>query len=280
VDLGRATQLEGTAGRYRADLPEAWSGPFALYGGLLAALALRAAARASDLERPASCAVHYLAPVQPGPAELEVASLSRTRRLESLRVGLTQNGVTALAALVLLGSAGEGFEHDRVPLPAAPPPEALQDRALRWRADGRSELRVWSALEGRFSEERPLSGSGPVRDHVDSWWRTARPEGVPDAIGDALRALAVLDGAFHDALFAAQGGSGDFGAYPYRMPSADLLVHFHRAAPDSEWLFCRARSELAEAGIVSGDARLWSREGRLLASGRGLIACRPRGRKQ
>jgi len=276
VDLGRATQLEGENGHYRAELPDAWSGPFALYGGLLAAVALRAAAAASALPRPASCAIHYLAPVQPGHAELEVASLSRTRRLESLRVTLTQSGVTSLAALVLLGSAGEGLAHDQVPLPAAPPPEELQDRALRWRADGRSEPRVWSALEARFAEERPLSGRGPVRDHVDSWWRTAPPAGVPGAIGDGLRALAVLDGVFHDALFAAQGGSRDFAGYPFRMPSADLLVHFHRAAPESEWLFCRSRSEVAEAGFVSGDARLWSRAGRLLASGRSLIACRPR----
>jgi hypothetical protein len=135
---------------------------------------------------------------------------------------------------------------------------------------------VWGVLETRFAEDRPLEGSAPVREHVDSWWRTPRPSGVSAALGDALRAVAVLDGAFHDPVFAAQGGPSDFGAYAFRMPSADLLVHFHRAEPDCEWLFCRARSDVAEAGLISGAARVWSRSGRLLASGRGLIACRPR----
>jgi acyl-CoA thioesterase len=276
VDLGRATRLDGANGRYRVDLPEAWAGPFAMYGGVLAAAALRAASEASALERPASCAIHYLAPVQPGRVELEVASLARTRRMESLRVSLTQGGQTALVALVLLFGIGDGFTHDLAPLPDAPPPEHLRDRAARWSADGRSLPRVWSVLETRFVEERPLRGPGPVSEHVDTWWRTPRPSGVPDALADALRAVAILDGAFHDPLFAAQGGSCDFADYPFRMPSADLLVHFHRAAPHSDWLFCRSRSELAEAGLVSGDARIWSRDGALLASGRGLIACKPR----
>jgi acyl-CoA thioesterase len=276
VDLGRATQLEGSRGRYRADLTDVWAGPFALFGGFLAALALRAAAAESELDRPASCAVHYLVPVLPGPVELEVASLARTGRMESLRVALNQKGKTALGALVLLSAPGEGLVHDLAPLPAVLPPEACSDRAERWRADGRELPRVWGVLETRFTEDRPLAGPGLVREHVDSWWRTPRPTGVPAALADALRALAVLDGAFHDPLFAAQGGPASYSAYPFRLPSADLLAHFHRAAPHSEWLFCRARSEIAEAGLISGDARIWSHDGKLLASGRGLIACRPR----
>lgn len=276
MDIGRATRLDGSRGRYRADLPDAWAGPFALFGGFLAGVALRAAAAESAFDRPASLALHFLVPVQPGSVELEVVSLSRSGRMESLRVALMQGGRTALAALALLCTEGEGFAHDLAPMPAAAPPEALNDRAGRWRAAGRALPRVWGVLETRFAEDRPLEGPGPVREHVDSWWRTPHPTGVSAALGDALRALAVLDGAFHDPLFAAQGGPSDFGAYAFRMPSADLLVHFHRAEPDSEWLFCRARSDIAEAGLVSGDARVWSRGGRLLASGRGLIACRPR----
>jgi acyl-CoA thioesterase len=276
MDLGTATRLEGSEGRYRAELPEAWSGPYALYGGVLAAAALRAAAQASGLDRPASCAVHYLAPVAPGAVEISVTAWSRTRRTASVQVALTQEGRTALVALVLLCTEAEGLTHDLEPVPPAPPPEQLLDRAVRWREAGRAEPRVWSVLETRFVEERPLAGPGPRRAHVDAWWRTARPTGVSAVLGDALRAAAILDGAFHDPLFAAQGGSRDFAAYPYRLPSADLLVHFHRASPDSEWLFSRARSTSAEAGLVSGDALLWSRAGRLLASGRGLIACRSR----
>ena len=44
ANLEVETRLSGGEGRYRATLSPAWMGPFGLYGGALAALALRAAA--------------------------------------------------------------------------------------------------------------------------------------------------------------------------------------------------------------------------------------------
>jgi len=52
-------------------------------------------------------------------------------------------------------------------------------------------------------------------------------------------------------------------------------VHFHRAAPASEWLLVDAVSPIAEGGLISGHSRIWSTQGRLLASGSGQLFCRP-----
>ncbi|MCI0838402.1 MAG: thioesterase family protein, partial [Chloroflexi bacterium] len=42
---------------------------------------------------------------------------------------------------------------------------------------------------------------------------------------------------------------------------------FHRPAPDSEWLLCDYESPIAHAGLVGSQGRIWSEDGRLIASG-------------
>ncbi|NRA07687.1 MAG: thioesterase family protein [Myxococcales bacterium] len=78
---------------------------------------------------------------------------------------------------------------------------------------------------------------------------------------------AIADGAFHDPLYRLIGG--DPQDYEYSTPTVELSVHFHRAAPGSEWLFCRARCDQAAAGLVTSSARIprgdrkrvqWARE--------------------
>lgn len=61
----------------------------------------------------------------------------------------------------------------------------------------------------------------------------------------------------------------------YIAPNIDLAVHFHRAAPASEWLLCEARSPVGTGGLVSGQARVWSSDGQLLATGTSHLFCRP-----
>lgn len=54
----------------------------------------------------------------------------------------------------------------------------------------------------------------------------------------------------------------------YIAPSLDLSVWFHDApGPESEWLLLDVRADTAKAGLIYGDARVWTQDGRLVATG-------------
>ena len=67
----------------------------------------------------------------------------------------------------------------------------------------------------------------------------------------------------------------------------DPNVHFHLKASDepdgSPWLFADAYAETAQRGFLSGSVSVWTRSGKLLASGRSLSVLRrvgePRSRR-
>ncbi len=57
------------------------------------------------------------------------------------------------------------------------------------------------------------------------------------------------------------------GAFPFVAPSMDLAVRFHHALPDSEWLLSSTEVPVGVDGVIGGYAAVWSREGKLLATG-------------
>jgi acyl-CoA thioesterase len=59
-------------------------------------------------------------------------------------------------------------------------------------------------------------------------------------------------------------------------PNLDVTAWFHAAAPESEWLFSEHESRLAAGGLMGTSGRVWSRDGRLLASGGAQLFCVPR----
>jgi acyl-CoA thioesterase len=56
------------------------------------------------------------------------------------------------------------------------------------------------------------------------------------------------------------------GPFPYVAPSMDLMMSFHGAGADSDWLLIDARSPLSRHALVAGKASIWSADGRLLGS--------------
>jgi len=51
--------------------------------------------------------------------------------------------------------------------------------------------------------------------------------------------------------------------------------HFHAAAPSEEWLRCDAAAPVGRDGLLGCNGRLWSPDGRLVASGTSTLFCRP-----
>ena len=57
-------------------------------------------------------------------------------------------------------------------------------------------------------------------------------------------------------------------------PSLDLYVAFHDPQPQAEWLLSDGYAPVAVSGLMGWNGRLWSPDGRLVASGGGQLLCR------
>lgn len=260
------TQVERVeAGRWRASLSPDWAvwGP---NGGYVAAIALRAALGESRLARPASFACHFLAVGEFAPVEVRVASLGGSKRAESLRAEVVQNGKPLLAASVWTVDEGlSGYEHDFAKAPEVAKPAALRgyqelagDEYAEW-------YPIWRSIEGR-----PLAWREAPGEPIWRTWLRFTDTPIPDAAADALRQLFWLDFPGWNATIAAHAWP-----FPYLTPNLDLTVQFHAFAPDVEWILADGAVPLAKEGMVGCTSRLWTEDGRLLATGTSKHLCRP-----
>lgn len=250
--------------RGRAVLSPEWAvwGP---NGGYLASIGLRAAMARSRLPRPASFHGHFLAVGEFGPVEARIERLGGGKRAESLRVDLIQGERRLLAASVWMVDDGlHGYEHDVGAAPDVPGPGAL--RPYHELADNYDEwFPIWRSMEGR-----PLRWSDGPGDPVSRTWLRFTDTRIPDRAADALRQLFWLDFPGWNATIAAHG-------WPHRyiMPNLDLTVQFHRFAPRDDWMLADGYVPLANDGVVGCVSRIWSEDGRLLATGTSKHICRP-----
>jgi len=271
-DFGVDTAVEGADGRYTAELSADWEiwGP---NGGYVAAIALRAAGAATALRRPASFSGHFLSVARFAPVDIEVVTLRAAKRAASLRVSMTQQGSAVFEALVwAVDDELAGLVHEDAVMPPAPAPETLRsvDELVPEAARGQRH-RFWENLEARRPgtwvpwEERT---AGPPR-----WleWYRFRPRATfDDPYLDAARSLLLIDTLTWPA--ACQPYVPESG---YVAPSLDVTAQFHGAVPAAEWLLCEAQAPVARHGLIGGQARIWSPDGTLLASGGGQLLCRP-----
>ena len=252
------------AGRYAAALSPNWAvwGP---NGGYVAAIALRAALAEGRLPRPASFHAHFLAVGEFAPVELRVASLGGSKRAESLRVDLFQGERQLLAASVWLVDEGlTGYAHDFAAAPAVAKPAALRGYQ-ELASDYGDWYPIWRSIEGR-----PLAWNQPVGAPEWRTWLRFTETPFPDAASDALRHLFWLDFPGWNATTAAH-------PWPFRWltPNLDLTVQFHGFAPGEEWLLADGVVPLARDGLLGCTSRLWTEDGRLLATGTSKHVCRP-----
>jgi acyl-CoA thioesterase len=248
----------------RAELSPSWAvwGPS---GGYVAAIALRAAMARSRLPRPASFHCHFLAIGEFAPVALHVRSLGGGKRAESLRVEIVQDERTLLSASVWMVDEGlGGYEHDFGQAPSIPGPAEL--RPFRELADNYDEwYPIWRSMEGR-----PLRWGEPPGEPVSRTWLRFNETPIPDRQADAVRQLFWLDFPGWNATISAHPWP-----FPFLTPNLDLMVQFQRFAPEADWMLADGNVLLASDGLVGCVSRLWSEDGRLLATGASKHVCRP-----
>lgn len=116
-------------------------------------------------------------------------------------------------------------------------------------------------------ETRPVGFTGPPNPeplgHVlRQWTRYLDWEATDDPFLDACRAVVLIDALVWPAHWRGCAVDPDYVA-----PSLDLTVWFHAAATDADWLLADAHADTAGGGLIHGGVRIWTGDGRLIASG-------------
>ncbi|TMQ90437.1 thioesterase family protein, partial [Actinomadura soli] len=128
-DLAIDTAVKGDNGRYVAELVPDWSawGPV---GGFVAAILARAALAHGSLPRVASLSCHFLSVGQFAPVDVEVTTLRRSKRAESVRCSMHQDGTAIAEGLIWLTDDHlDGLRHDAATMPDVPAPDELRSFA-------------------------------------------------------------------------------------------------------------------------------------------------------
>lgn len=268
-DLEVDTRVHGGDGRYEGALSADWEiwGP---NGGYVAAVLQRAAGAHSDLPRPASTVVTFLAVGRFEPVVLTTRTLRRTRRAECVGVSMAQGDRVVAEAIAWYVADGlPGFEHDEVAMPEVPPIDELPSMAevLAERGEVLPHLRFFDNLSRHPPTWEPSwPPPGPLPPTVESWLRFLPTATFEDPSVDAGRLLIVLDTFGWPATHRRHAHGWSEEAPPWVAPSLDLHVRFHRSASHSPALFVQTHAPLATEGLVSTEGRVWTEDGALAAS--------------
>ncbi|MEY2472644.1 MAG: acyl-CoA thioesterase [Actinomycetota bacterium] len=277
--LGEDTAVEPVDehGRFRHTLKQDWRiwGP---NGGYFASVALRAAGECTPLPRPASLSCLFLgmASYDDPVVDIEVVSLRRSKRSDALRVSITQGGRQMLEAHVWAIDDGmSGLEHDVTQMPDVPGPDELKTFEELQPSEGPNHF--WSNFVGKPIDWIPPEAwppAPPVEPRALQWMKYHPVALYPDdAWIDACRAVILLDTYQWPAAHRAHLHRGP-DEPAFIGPNMDQCIHFHRAAPTSEWLLIDAQGPMAEGGLMACESKVWSEDRKLVASASSNLMCR------
>ena len=282
-DLGLATNLtlidrdvEHGRSTYSAELSRDWEiwGPM---GGYVAAFALRAAGAHCGSPRPASLVGHFLGVANfEEPLTITCTSLRVARTAHSVRAVITQSGTPIFDAMVWGTNDGLiGLEHHAAPMPEFDHWSQCPTVQERLAAQGES-YESWFPFWLNFIQRPAIwradwNDREPHEEPPDwhNWLQFAPTASFTDPWIDACRLLILVDVGSWPATQSYHNSAAVIA------PSIDLACHFHCIDPNAEWLFIHANAPVASAGLVESHQRVWSDDGRLLASGISQLLCRP-----
>lgn len=243
------------------NLPVEW-GIWGPNGGFMAALCLRAAAgRVAAGQRPVTLSVQYIGRPAFGEVDLRVDTI-KPGSTACHNIALSQAGVLLLQAQLWTTSRSNGPDIADAAMPDLPGPEGLESLRDFKARRGEAEHPFWRNLEAR-----PINFAGPPapdpQGHVlQQWTRFEGWHATDDVFLDAGRAALLIDTLIWPAHWRGRAASPDYSA-----PSLDLTVWFHQAAGAADWLLADVHADTARQGLIHGAARVWSDDGRLIASG-------------
>ena len=273
-DLGQDTAVEHVdQGRFRAKLSAEWEiwGPM---GGYLASTALRAVAATTPFARPASFFCHYLGVAAFDTVDITVTELRGARTAAAHRVEVSQDGRRILEGTAWSIGDVMGLEHDLAEAPRLPGPDELKsipELLAGAGVEGKPPFPFWNNLDSKPIDFRvDWPPPAPLPPVWQEWCRFKPTATFADPWVDACRSVVLID----VQSWPAASRQHVTGPPEFYAPSLDLYVAFHDPQPHSEWLLCDGYAPVARHGLMGWTGRLWSVEGRMVASGGGQLLCR------
>jgi acyl-CoA thioesterase-2 len=249
-----------------------------VFGGQVAAQALVAACRTVPEGRlPHSLHAYFLRPGDPGaPIVYTVDRIRDGRSFTTRRVVAVQHGQPIFHLSASCQTWEEGLEHQE-PMPDAPDPETLptaeelmprhahlfDDPSVPERL-----LAARAAVDLRYAGDPPFASAGtprPPRSQV--WFRTnGKLDGpLDDPTLHICLTTYVSDMTLLDSVLLAHGRGG-WAVGDVVGASLDHAMWFHRPFRADDWLLYDQESPTAQGGRGLAHGRLFTRDGRLVAS--------------
>jgi acyl-CoA thioesterase len=246
------------AGRYHADIPEGWRVLY-VFGGVSMYTALRAMQEA--LDRPdlplITANAIFLAPVPPGPVEIDVDVLRDGRNASQVAADVhVPDSGPALRVHGVFGRAHDTeLEFQDVPVPEVPPPHRLAPPPPPERPNPFGEIPFHQ--QSAWLPVSPLDDPG--RGRFSCWVRLHREPRLPDGTPDPLM-LAVHGDVLGPAVGRALGPRDT----PTMVLSLEIGIRFI-TTPVTPWVLQEIEAWHIGDGYATGPARLWDEEMRLCA---------------
>jgi acyl-CoA thioesterase-2 len=235
------------------------------FGGLTLGASTYAAACTCEDRSFHSLQACFVRPIPPETrVELQVTRVSDGRRLARRRVEIHLDGRLHFTALASFAAPGAGPEFSDPPsTPEPPPPEALVPEEEVARAEGWPDFGHPQPLEWRWVG-RPWDVANPDEEssRYQAWVRPRGDELVERELHAA--AIALLSDYHSHWPVARRLGGGHF--EPQGFTSLDQMVWLHRDLPWDDWRLLTSTAPLGHAGRALGHRRLYTRDGRLVAS--------------
>ncbi|MFI5754555.1 acyl-CoA thioesterase [Streptomyces sp. NPDC051569] len=246
-----------------------------VFGGQVAAQALVAAGRTVPDDRaPHSLHAYFLRPGDPGaPIVYSVDRIRDGRSFTTRRVVAVQHGRPVFHLSASFQTYEEGLEHQSE-MPTAPDPETLPTAAelLPRHADRFVDpgvvdrlLEARAAVDLRYVDAPPYATAGEPREpRSQVWFRTAGKL-ADDPLLHVCLATYVSDMTLLDSVLLAHGRGG-WAVGDVVGASLDHAMWFHRPFRADEWLLYDQHSPSSSGGRGLGQARIYTRDGRLAIS--------------
>lgn len=251
-----AVALQHTApGRMRAKTSPDWANMVGPFGGLTAALMLRAVEEQPDrIGEPLSLTVNFAAPITDGDLDITATAVRTNRTNQHWLVELSQDGVVTTTATTVFGIRRDSWSETEASPWQVPAPEEIAPTGLH-------PTIAWARnFEMRFVEGAvPGADAEPSPSSVSTLW-------VRDVHGRGLdfASLTAVSDVFYPRVYLRRGAVSPAG-------TISLTTYFHAdsgdlAALGGDFVLARAHASRFSRGYFDQSAQLWSRAGELLVS--------------
>ncbi|WP_329011352.1 acyl-CoA thioesterase II [Streptomyces sp. NBC_01601] len=244
-----------------------------VFGGQVAAQALVAAGRTVPADRAAhSLHAYFLRTGDPGaPIVYSVDRIRDGRSFTTRRVVAVQHGKPIFHLSASFQTYEDGLDHQAA-MPPAPDPATLPTSQERLRGYAHLDpevverfLEAREAIDLRYVDEPPYGEFGAPREPHSQVWFRANGKLDDDPLLHVVLATYVSDMTLLDSVLLAHGRGG-WAVGDVVGASLDHAMWFHRPFRADEWLLYDQESPSAHGGRGLGQARIYTRDGRLAIS--------------